>query len=164
MSLQTILADSCPLVFARNGAETLAAIIKHQPALVLLDVGLPDISGYDLCRKIKQLHRTGFTHEKWDGTGYPGGLKGDEIPKSSRIVALADVFDALSMKRPYKDPWAPEKILDYIQAGAGAHFEPALVKIFSDILPQFLEVQALWSKVDSDQTLHSQLNIDNDVA
>lgn len=310
--MQTILADSYRLVFARNGAETLAAVTKHQPDLVLLDVGLPDINGYDLCRKIKQLDTaqglqvifvTSFTdsvheeagfeaggadyiskpvlpqivrarvsahlsmvratvleqsyrdailmlgraghyndtdtgahiwrmaayarllaqacgwddehctqlelaapmhdtgkigipqdilrkpapldaqewvimkthpqigwdilsmstapilklaaevalhhHEKWNGTGYPGGLKEEEIPKSSRIVALADVFDALSMKRPYKEPWPPAKILDYIQASAGVHFEPTLVQIFSDMQPQFHGIQALWAKAES---------------
>ena len=102
-------------------------------------------------------------HEKWNGTGYPGGLKEEEIPKSSRIVALADVFDALSMKRPYKEPWPPAKILDYIQAGAGAHFEPALVKIFSDIQPQFLGIQAVWAKVKSRQTLRLPPNSDRPV-
>nr|WP_319565268.1 HD domain-containing phosphohydrolase [uncultured Rhodoferax sp.] len=321
--MQTILADSYRLVFARNGAETLAAVTKHQPDLVLLDVGLPDINGYDLCRKIKQLdtaqglqvifvtsfadsaheeagfeaggadyiskpvlpqivrarvsahlsmvratvleqsyrdailmlgqaghyndtdtgahiwrmaayarllaqacgwdaerctqlelaapmHDTGkigipqdilrkpapldaqewvimkthpqigwdilqmsaapvFTlaaevalhhHEKWDGSGYPGGLKGDAIPQAARIVALADVFDALSMKRPYKEPWPSAKIRDYIQASAGAHFEPALVHIFCDIQPQFLDIQALWSKVESRQPLRSPPNSD----
>ena len=310
--MQTILADSYRLVFARNGSETLAAITKHRPALVLLDVGLPDINGYDLCRQIKQLdtaqglqvifvtsfadsaheeagfaaggadyiskpvfpqivrarvsahlsmvratvleqsyrdailmlgqaghfndsntgahiwrmaaytrllaqaygwdverstqlemaapmHDTGKIgvprdilrkpgpldapewvimkthpqigcdilsmsaapvfklaaevalrhHEKWDGSGYPGGLRGEEIPESARIVALADVFDALSMKRPYKEPWATAKIQAHIQAAAGAHFEPSLVHIFCDILPQFLEVQAVWSAVEN---------------
>lgn len=314
--MQTILADSYRLVFARNGTETLAAITKHQPDLVLLDVGLPDINGYDLCRKIKQLdtaqglqvifvtsfadsvheeagfeaggadyiskpvlpqivrarvsahlsmvratlleqsyrdailmlgqaghyndtdtgahiwrmaayarllaqacgwdaerctqlelaapmHDTGKIgipreilrkpgpldaqewvimkthpqigcdilnmsaapvfklaaevalrhHEKWDGSGYPGGLKGEDIPKSARIVALADVFDALSMKRPYKEPWPSAKILAYIQGGAGAHFEPELVHIFCDILPEFLDIQAVWSKVENRQTV-----------
>lgn len=313
--MQAILADSYTLVFARNGQETLAAVAKHRPTLVLLDVGLPDINGYDLCRQIKQLDTaqglqvifvTAFTdaaheaagfdaggadyiskpvlpqivrarvsahlsmvratvleqsyrdavlmlgqaghyndtdtgahiwrmaayarvlaqacdwdaerctqlelaspmhdtgkigipqallrkpgpldpqewlimrthpkigwdilgmssapvfklaaevalrhHEKWDGSGYPGGLKGDEIPISARIVAVADVFDALSMKRPYKEPWATEKILAYIQAGAGAHFEPALVRIFCDTLPQILDIQRLWSRVENSQT------------
>ena len=313
-NMQAILADSYTLVFARNGQETLAAVAKHKPALVLLDVGLPDINGYDLCRQIKQLdtaqglqvifvtayadaaheaagfdaggvdyiskpvlpqivrarvsahlsmvratvleqsyrdavlmlgqaghyndtdtgahiwrmaayarvlaqacnwdaesctqlelaapmHDTGKIgipqailrkpgpldaqewvimrthpqigydilsmssapvfklaaevalrhHEKWDGSGYPVGLKGDEIPMSARIIALADVFDALSMKRPYKEPWATEKTLAYMQAGSGVHFEPALMHIFCDILPQILDIQSRWSKVENSQ-------------
>lgn len=313
--MQNILKDSYQLVFARNGMETLAAIEKHRPVLVLLDVGLPDTNGYDLCRQIKRLDTTqglqvifitGFNdaeheaaafdaggvdyiskpvlpqivrarvsahlslvratileqsyrdavlmlgqaghsndtdtgahiwrmaaysralaqacgwdaerckqlelaapmhdtgkigipqailrkpgeldaqewevmkthpqigfdilsmssaplfklasevalrhHEKWDGSGYPDGLKGDAIPESARIVAVADVFDALSMKRPYKEPWATEKIVEHIQAGAGAHFEPALVQVFCDNLSQFLDIQGLWSKIEDSQT------------
>jgi putative two-component system response regulator len=303
-----ILADGYKLVFARNGSETLAAVVKHQPAMALLDIGLPDIDGYDLCRKIKQIdtshaikiifvtaytdmahetagfdaggvdyivkpvspaivrarvaahlsmvratvleqsyrdailmlgqaghyndndtgahiwrmaayasalahecgwdpescarlelaapmHDTGKLgvpreilrkagplneqewavmkthpqigydilsksdapifqlaaevalrhHEKWDGSGYPGGLSGKDIPESARIVALADVFDALSMKRPYKEPWAIERIIEHINAGAGTHFDPRLVSVFSESLPQLLEIQNKWS-------------------
>ncbi|MES2877732.1 MAG: HD domain-containing phosphohydrolase [Pseudomonadota bacterium] len=318
--MQTILADSYKLVFARNGSETLAAVQKHHPGLVLLDVGLPDINGYDLCRQIKQLDTsqeiqvifiTGYTdsaheaagfdaggvdyiikpvfpqivrarvsahlsmvratvleqsykdaivmlgqaghyndtdtgahiwrmaayaralaqacgwdaescirlelaapmhdtgkigipqailrkpgpldaqewvimkthprigydilsmsaapvfklaaevalrhHEKWNGSGYPDGLKGEEIPESARIVALADVFDALSMKRPYKEPWETEKIMKFIQDGAGEHFDPTLVRMVSDILPQFLAIQKLWAKVEDRQAPVPQL-------
>jgi putative two-component system response regulator len=306
--MEKILTDSYKLVFARNGGETLAAIVKHRPAMVLLDIGLPDIDGYDLCRKIKQVDEThavqiifvtaytdiahetaGFDaggvdyivkpvsppvvrarvaahlslvrvgvleqsyrdailmlgeaghyndtdtgahiwrmgaysralalacgwsaersallelaapmhdtgklgvpqlilrkpgpldegewnvmkthpqighdilsksdapvfqlaaeialrhHEKWDGSGYPGGLSGKAIPESARIVAVADVFDALSMKRPYKEPWAIERIMNYLQTGAGAHFDPKLVDIFVGILPQILEIQRKWA-------------------
>ena len=274
-----ILANSYKLVFARNGRETLAAVVKHRPAMVLLDIGLPDIDGYELCRQIKEIDAshaikvifvTGYTdmahetagfdaggvdyivkpvsppvvrarvaahlsmvrataleqsyrdailmlgqaghyndtdtgahiwrmaayaralaqgygwdsersallelaapmhdtgklgipqailrkpgplddqewavmkthprigydilsksdapvfrlaaevalrhHEKWDGSGYPGGLSGQDIPESARIVALADVFDALSMKRPYKEPWLIERIMTHLDA------------------------------------------------
>ena len=305
--MRTILEDSYKLVFARSGSETLAAIAKHRPAMILLDVGLPDINGFDLCRQIKQvdanhaiqiifitnhtdtrhetegfdaggidyivkpvspptvrarvathltqvriavleksyhdailmlghaghyndsdtgdhiwrmaayagalargcgwnadssarlelaapMHDTGKLgipqailrkrgplsaeewtvmkthskigydilnksdapvfqlaaeislrhHEKWDGSGYPDGLMGAAIPQSARIVALADVFDALSMKRPYKEPWAIGQIIDYIHAGAGAHFDPELVIIFTGILPQILAIQNQW--------------------
>lgn len=83
-------------------------------------------------------------HEKWDGSGYPDGLAGEGIPESARIVALADVFDALSMKRPYKDEWPTERILAYLQDNAGKHFEPRLVAIFIDALPQILETKAVW--------------------
>jgi len=305
--MRDILADSYKLVFARDGKDTLAAVLKHRPAMVLLDIGLPDIDGYALCRRIKELDAsgsvqvifvTGYTdvqyetagfdaggvdyivkpvsrpvvlarvrahlsqvrataleqshrdaismlahaghyndtdtgahiwrmaayasalaraygwdaersaqlelsapmhdtgklgipqailrkpgpleahewdvmkthprigydilamseapvfrlaaeialrhHEKWDGSGYPDGLKGEAIPESARIVALADVFDALSMQRPYKQPWAIEKIMAYVQAGAGAHFDPALVQVFFKILPELLAIQQRW--------------------
>lgn len=60
--MESILGADYPLVFARNGAEALAAVTKHQPAMVLLDVGLGEGNGYDLCRKIKRIHSTGCTH------------------------------------------------------------------------------------------------------
>jgi len=306
-----ILAASYPLVFARNGVETIAAVVTHRPVLVLLDIGLPDIDGYDLCRQIQQIDPThsaqvifvtsyndaaheaagfdaggvdyivkpvmpqivrarvsahlarvqataltksyreailmlghaghyndtdtgahiwrmaayaralalasgwasedcdrlelaapmhdtgklgvpqvilrkpapldeqewavmrthpqvGFDilsksraavfqlaaevslrhHEKWNGSGYPDGLKGRAIPQSARIVALADVFDALSMKRPYKDAWPIERIVAHIQAEAGVHFDPELVVSFIRILPEILEIQRRWADAD----------------
>jgi putative two-component system response regulator len=93
-------------------------------------------------------------HEKWDGSGYPDGLKGQQIPESARIVALADVFDALSMQRPYKQPWPIQQVLSYIEAGAGTHFDPDLVPIFCKILPQLLEIQGRWAeKIGNDIAL-----------
>jgi len=309
--MEEALAELYKLVFARNGNETLAAIVKHRPAMVLLDIGLPDINGYDLCRQIKKIDPTGSVqvifvtayadtaheaagfdaggvdylikpvstpivrarvathlslvratlleqsyrdailmlghaghfndtdtgahiwrmaayaralaqacgwdaessdrlelaapmhdtgkigipqgilrkpgpldeqewvvmrthpqigydilsksdapvfqlaaevalrhHEKWDGSGYPGALRGDNIPQSARIVALADVFDALSMKRPYKEPWPIEKIMAHIRAGAGLHFDPGLVEIFCGILPFILDIQNKWAATE----------------
>lgn len=315
--MREILADRYTLVFARNGSETLAAVAKHRPALVLLDVGLPDISGYELCRQIKMrdrsqtiqvifvsgnvgtaheaagfdaggidylskpvsplivrarvnahlsqvrataleqsyrdailmlghaghykdtdtgshiwrmaayasalargcgwneeqcthlelaapMHDTGKIgipeailrkpgpldaeewvvmrthsqighdilcksqapvfqlaavislrhHEKWDGSGYPGGLSGTSIPESARIIALADVFDALSTKRPYKDPWPIKRVVAQIQDGSGAHFDPGVVDVFSGVLPELLDIQAYWkSSDDAEQSL-----------
>ena len=305
--MRDILTGSYKLAFARNGGEALAAVVKHRPAMVLLDVGLPDIDGFELCRQIKRIDSTqtiqvifvtaytdtaheaaGFEaggvdyifkpisppivrarlqahlslvratalersyreailmlghaghyndtdtgahiwrmaayaralaegygwdqadserlelaapmhdtgkigvphailrkpgpldeqewvimkthpqighdilrksdapvfqlaaeialrhHEKWDGSGYPGALQGNQIPESARIVALADVFDALSMKRPYKEPWPINKITDYIHSGTGGHFDPDLVEVFSRILPQLLDIQRTW--------------------
>lgn len=302
-----ILGASYRLAFARNGAEAVAAVVKHVPALVLLDIGLPDTDGYALCRHIKQLdplkairiifitayrdleheasgfaagcvdyivkpvtpaivrarvaaqlsmvrasaladsyrdailmlghaghyndsdtgahiwrmaayaralahahgwdddacdelelaapmHDTGKLgiphsilrkngpldadewrvmrthpeigfailsksqapvfrlaaeislrhHEKWDGSGYPGGLQGKAIPESARIVALADVFDALSMRRPYKNPWPLDAIVDSVRDNAARHFDPALVSVFLDILPDLLVLKEKW--------------------
>jgi putative two-component system response regulator len=306
-----ILAPHYPLAFARNGAQTLAAVVKHRPALILLDVGLPDMDGYDLCRQIQHIYPsqgvqvifvTGFGdaaheaagfeaggvdyivkpvlpqivrarvsshlarvqataltksyreailmlghaghyndtdtgahiwrmaayaralalacgwdaehsdllelaapmhdtgklgvpqailrkpgpldeqewavmrthpqvgfdilsksqapvfqlaaevslrhHEKWNGSGYPGGLQGQAIPQSARIVALADVFDALSMKRPYKEPWSIDQIVTLIQAEAGQHFDPELVAMFTRILPEILGIQSRWADAE----------------
>ena len=314
--MRNILDNDYHLVFARDGKGALAAVLKYQPAMVLLDIGLPDIDGYDLCRQIKKIDTlhdiqiifvTGYTdithetagfeagsvdyivkpvspsvvrarvrahlslvrataleqshhdaismlahaghyndtdtgahiwrmaayagalakaygwdadsrnqlelaapmhdtgklgvpqallrkpgpldaqewvimkthpqigytilskskgplfqlaaeialrhHEKWDGSGYPDGLTGKNIPESARIVALADVFDALSMKRPYKEPWPIEKIVEYVRAGAGTHFDPELVQIFLAILPQLYEIQRHWEdKAESEIT------------
>lgn len=87
-------------------------------------------------------------HEKWDGSGYPGGLAGEEIPHSGRIVAIADVFDALTSARPYKAPWPLEQALDTIREGANQHFDPRIVEAFFDLLPQILEIRARFSEVD----------------
>ncbi len=68
-------------------------------------------------------------HEMWDGSGYPRGLKGEQIPLTARIFAVVDVWDALRSDRPYRKAWPINKVLDHIQAGAGTHFDPAIVKI-----------------------------------
>ena len=83
-------------------------------------------------------------HEKWDGSGYPDGLAGTGIPEAARIVALADVFDALTMQRPYKAAWTVERAVATLHAGADSHFEPRLVTAFADILPRILELKAQW--------------------
>jgi len=71
-------------------------------------------------------------HEHWDGTGYPDGLKADTIPLEARIVAVADVFDALSTKRVYKDAWSFEDSIRELRASAGTHLDPVLVALFLD--------------------------------
>ncbi|MFZ5908916.1 MAG: PAS domain S-box protein [Chloroflexota bacterium] len=71
-----------------------------------------------------------YHHEKWDGSGYPRGLKGDEIPLSARMFAVVDVFDALTSDRPYGNAWPREKAYRYIRKQAGKHFDPRIVKVF----------------------------------
>lgn len=83
-------------------------------------------------------------HEKWNGSGYPDGLAREQIPESARIVALADVFDALTMKRPYKEAWPIERAISTLREGSGNHFEPRLVALFESILPQLLDIKSLW--------------------
>ncbi len=70
-------------------------------------------------------------HEKWDGTGYPRGLKGEQIPLAARVFAVVDVWDALCSDRPYRKGWPEEKVREYICSCAGAHFDPEVVKVFS---------------------------------
>jgi putative two-component system response regulator len=80
-------------------------------------------------------------HEKWDGSGYPRGLKGDAIPLTGRICAVCDVFDALTSERPYKKAWSVEDTMAELHAGAGKHFDPDLIAVFTSILPQVLEIR-----------------------
>jgi HD-GYP domain-containing protein (c-di-GMP phosphodiesterase class II) len=80
-------------------------------------------------------------HEKYDGTGYPQGLKGEAIPLSGRIVALADVFDALASKRAYKDAWKLGAVIDYIREYSGTHFDPQVVAAFERRIADFLQVR-----------------------
>lgn len=87
-----------------------------------------------------------YHHEKWDGSGYPIGLAGEDIPEAARIVAIADVFDALTMVRPYKKAWSIEDSLAEIQRGFGSHFEPRLVDLFERILPSILQIKNEWDK------------------
>ena len=75
-------------------------------------------------------------HEKWDGSGYPAGLAGEDIPLLGRIVALADVLDALLSARPYKPPFSMAQTMAYITEQAGGHFDPDLVKVLVDALPE----------------------------
>ena len=73
-----------------------------------------------------------YHHEKWNGTGYPAGLKGEEIPLSARVMAVADVFDALVSRRSYKEPFPIEKALSIIREDAGSHFDPLVAQAFLD--------------------------------
>ena len=81
-------------------------------------------------------------HEKFDGSGYPQGLAGAAIPLYGRIVAVADVFDALTSERPYKKAWTLEAAVDFLNSNAGSHFDPACVAAFLAAWPQVLEIHA----------------------
>ena len=83
----------------------------------------------------------GYHHERWDGTGYPHGLKAEEIPIQGRVMALVDVYDALVSERPYKKPFTEEESLRIITDGAGKHFDPNIMSVFWDIKDQFREVK-----------------------
>ena len=82
-------------------------------------------------------------HEKWDGSGYPRGLKGEEIHPFGRIVALADVFDALTHKRSYKESWSVEDAAEYIRENKGKHFDPYLVELFEANINEFISISKL---------------------
>lgn len=80
-------------------------------------------------------------HEKFDGSGYPDGTVGEAIPISGRIVAVADVFDALTSPRPYKEAWPLERAFDFIKSGRGSHFDPACVDAFFAVIPEVLIIR-----------------------
>ncbi|MDP9900183.1 HD-GYP domain-containing protein [Variovorax ginsengisoli] len=84
-------------------------------------------------------------HEKWDGSGYPNGLAGADIPHVGRIVALADVFDALTSARPYKPAWPVAQAMAWIRSQSGSHFDPELVDLLERNLDEFTAIQARWS-------------------
>ena len=104
------------------GAEVISEIDKH----------IEGRSFYSLGREIALYH-----HEKWDGSGYPEGLKGKDIPLSARITALADVYDALISMRPYKTPSSHEDAVKIICDGRGSHFDPDIVDAFLEIADDF---------------------------
>ena len=83
-------------------------------------------------------------HEKWDGSGYPDGLAGETIPLSARLMAVADVYDALISRRPYKPPHSHHDARRHILQGAGRHFDPEVVGVFIDIQQQFLDIASQW--------------------
>jgi HD-GYP domain-containing protein (c-di-GMP phosphodiesterase class II) len=89
---------------------------------------------YEMLLPIQYLHPAlaipHFHHERWDGSGYPNGLKGDEIPLSARIFTVVDVWDALTSDRPYRKAWSEKDALAYIQEQTGAHFDPQVVQVF----------------------------------
>ena len=87
-------------------------------------------------------------HEKFDGTGYPNGLQGEAIPLFSRIVSVADVFDALTSERPYKKAWSLEQASEHLKANAGTHFDPACVAAFFRAWDDVLEIRLRFSEAE----------------
>ncbi len=89
-------------------------------------------------------------HEKWDGSGYPQGLKGDAIPISARIMAVADVYDALISRRVYKEGMPHEKAVNIMREGRGTHFDPDVLDAFLDVLNEFQDIAKAFADKDSD--------------
>lgn len=87
-------------------------------------------------------------HEKWNGAGYPKGLKEEEIPLAGRVCAIADVFDALTSERPYKKPWSVEDSVAEIDNQKGAHFDPQLVDLFHTVLDEFVSIKNEYQEPD----------------
>jgi putative two-component system response regulator len=103
---------------------------EEKPALAFLEVA----------RQIAQSH-----HEKWNGKGYPQGLSGDHIPVSARLMALADVYDALTCKRHYKEPFPLDKVEAILREGRGEHFDPDVVDAYFDMRERFMDIAQCFS-------------------
>lgn len=117
-----------------HGAETLAATVAQFPNARFLQ----------MAHEIALCH-----HEKYDGSGYPRGLSGDDIPLAGRIVALADVYDALTSKRVYKNAYSHEKARAIITDGSGKHFDPAIVDAFLEVEDEFVQIRRQYQDPDS---------------
>ena len=118
---------------AELGAETIEAVMEEGNGLSFLPVARDVALGH---------------HEKWDGSGYPGGLMGKVIPLAARIVALADCYDALRSKRPYKEPWSHARALAWIDDQRGSHFDPDVVDAFLARADQADEIQRRLADAD----------------
>ena len=96
----------------------------------MIEEAIQNVKGAAYLAEAKNL--AAYHHEKWNGCGYPSGLSGEEIPLSARVMAVADVFDALVSKRSYKKPFTIEQAMDIIREGSGTHFDPSVVHAFLD--------------------------------
>ncbi|ARU29676.1 HD domain-containing phosphohydrolase [Cellvibrio sp. PSBB006] len=117
------------------------AIMREHPVIGARIIGVHTIGLLHMAHDIALTH-----HERWDGSGYPRGLQGEDIPVVGRIVAVADVFDALTTQRPYKKAWPLNEAIAYIREQRGKHFDPRLVEVFLEQLPAVLEVKERWAE------------------
>lgn len=119
------------------------AIMKTHPDIGAEIIGECDSELLVIAKSVALTH-----HEKWDGSGYPNGLAGDAIPIEGRIVAVADVFDALTSKRPYKEAWTVEDTMAFMKSQRGKHFEPKLITLLEQNLDEFLTIKQRWQEAD----------------
>ncbi|BFM21061.1 response regulator [Gilvimarinus japonicus] len=134
------IPDAILLKPGRLSTEEFASMREHTTigAKILEDSDSPLIQ---LARVLAMEH-----HEKWDGTGYPNGLVGEAISLEARIVAIADVFDALTSKRPYKEAWTEAEAFALIKEQSGCHFDPALAELFLSIKSEILDIKQNYSR------------------
>ncbi len=117
------------------------AIMRNHCEIGAMIIGDDDSELLQLAKLVAMTH-----HEKWDGSGYPNGLAGEAIPRVGRIVALADVFDALTSERPYKQAWSVEDTVAFIEDQSGRHFDPHLVPLFVGIMDKILTIKQRYAE------------------
>ncbi|WP_245809320.1 response regulator [Desulfamplus magnetovallimortis] len=147
--------DSILMKPGRLTSEEFEEMKKHtiygRDIIAASERSLGEDSFLSVAREIAYTH-----HEKWDGSGYPEGTKGENIPISGRMMAIADVYDALISKRVYKDPFSHEKAMKIIIEGNGTHFDPVMVEIFIICQTRFREIAIEYADFDEErQTLSS---------
>lgn len=120
---------------------------NHMNQHTMIGASILADSNCDIIRLAADIART--HHERWDGTGYPAGLKGEEIPLAGRIAAVADVFDALTSARPYKPAWPLDAAFDYLREQKGRHFDPHCVNAFEGARDEITHVMTLMADVAS---------------
>uniref|UniRef100_Q47K65 Response regulator receiver modulated metal dependent phosphohydrolase n=1 Tax=Dechloromonas aromatica (strain RCB) TaxID=159087 RepID=Q47K65_DECAR len=133
------IPDSILLKPAKLDAEEWKVMYQH-PIMGAEIIGKHDNELLETARIIALTH-----HEKWDGTGYPQGLKGEAIPLEGRIVAIADVFDALVSVRPYKAAVPLNEAMQYLESQSGLHFDPSLMDAFRKALPEILRIKEIYA-------------------
>ena len=145
----TLKLKSGEEVFAKVAAseeEERTFLIVSNPIVISEYKSRGGESGYKIVKNIVESDRIAFGvlyhHEKHDGTGYPFGLKGDDIPLSGRIVCVVDVFDALVSYRPYKLPWSFDQAAEHLRSEKGKQFDPVIVDVFLD---NFNEIQDIFN-------------------
>nr|CRH05717.1 Putative response regulator receiver modulated metal dependent phosphohydrolase [Candidatus Magnetococcus massalia] len=116
-------------------------VMRKHPGIGAGIIGNHDSELLETARVVALTH-----HEKWDGSGYPRSLAGEDIPIEGRIVAIADVFDALTTERPYKKAWTVEKTVELLQDVAGSHFDPTLVPLFIEQMEPILAIKEKWQE------------------
>ena len=179
------VSNYCALIAKKVGLpdDKCEEILNTSPMHDIGKIGIPDIIllkpgsltpdewkimkthayiGYTILNGIKSdIMNTAATiaythHEKWNGEGYPRGLKKEEIPLEGRICAIADVFDALTSKRVYKDAFSVEKAVDILKEGRASHFDPDLLDLFIDALDQVVEIKEKYQDTDEDLLQHEE--------
>ena len=130
------------LKHASDHASDDLKLLHQHPLIGARIIGKHDDPLLETAREITLTH-----HEHWDGTGYPRGLQGEQIPLAGRIVAIVNVFDTLISEHDGHQPWPVEQIVAHLQAASGKHFDPALVPKFLGLMPEVLRIQEQYSDI-----------------